>query len=286
MRLNFGVRKNQIKERKNADFVHRKMSMSEWDVSAEPTVKQTEIKKKGLTGSALKWIAIITMLIDHTAVALIENGVLTLETAAEVPGKNWNIIYWLIIYWIMRLIGRLGFPIFCFLLVEGFCHTRNVKKYMLRLAVFALISEVPFDLACFKSIFYPNYQNVFFTLLIGVATLCGIRYFNGETVKNRLLRTLCLFAGLAAAYILKTDYNMFGVLLIVVLYMYRDKEIQRDIFAGIVLLCTSLAEITGLLAFIPMHFYNGQRGKQIKYFFYVFYPAHLLILGLIARFLF
>lgn len=253
--------------------------MNEWETEA--VIKPTVTQRKGLTGSVLKWIAIITMLIDHTAVALIENGIFV-SSSLSLTGEQWR--SWYMIYWIMRLIGRLGFPIFCFLLVEGFCHTRNVKKYMLRLGIFALISEVPFDLACFRSVFYPSYQNVYFTLLIGVATLCGIKYFEGESIKNRFLRILSLLAGLAAAYVLRTDYNMFGVLLIEVLYLFREQEVKRDIFAGIVLLCSSLTEITALLVFIPMHFYNGQRGRQMKYFFYVFYPAHLLILGLIAKF--
>lgn len=237
--------------------------------------------RKGLTGRALKWIAILTMLIDHTAVALIQNGVLISGTVMD--HEQWQ--RWYRLYWVMRYIGRLGFPLFCFLLVEGFCHTRNVKKYMLRLGIFALVSEIPFDFALFRNIFFWSYQNVYFTLLIGLITLCGIRHFSGEDLKNRIIRTICLFGGLATAYLLRTDYDMYGVLLIVVLYLFREKAIFRDIAAGIVLLLCSLVEITGILAFVPMHLYNGQRGKQTKYFFYMFYPVHLLILGLIARYL-
>lgn len=244
--------------------------------------KQKETKvRKGLTGRALKWIAILTMLIDHTAVALIQNGILISETAMNYEQWQW----WYHLYWVMRYIGRLGFPLFCFLLVEGFYYTRNVKKYILRLGIFALISEVPFDFALFRSICSMSYQNVYFTLLIGLITLCGIRYFSGGDLKNRMLRAICLFGGLVTAHLLRTDYSMYGVLLIVVLYLFRERAILRDIAAGIVLLLCSVVEITGLLAFIPMHLYNGQRGKQMKYFFYMFYPVHLVILGLIARYL-
>ncbi len=237
--------------------------------------------RKGLTGNVLKWIAILTMLIDHMAVALIENGIF-LSESISLTSQQWN--WWRQVYWVMRYIGRLGFPLFCFLLVEGFYYTRNVKKYMLRLGIFALISEVPFDFALFRSVYHPLYQNVYFTLLIGVAVLCGLRRFSGAEVRNRILRVLCLFGGLVAASILRTDYDMYGVLLIVVLYLFRDRKILRDVAAGIVLLASSLVEITGLVAFVPMHLYNGQRGRQMKYFFYIFYPAHLLILGLIARY--
>lgn len=245
--------------------------------------KQEKKQRKGLTGNALKWIAIITMLIDHTAVALIMNGFFDSKRII-LTEEQWNLGYHL--YWVMRYIGRLGFPIFCFLLVEGFCYTHNVKKYMFRLGLFALISEVPFDFALFGGgLFEPSYQNVYFTLLIGIATLCGIRYFNGTDIRNRILRVVCLLGGLFIAYLLRTDYDMFGVLLIVVLYLFRDKAIWRDIIAGLVLLLNSPLEIWGLLAFIPMHLYNGKRGRQMKYFFYIFYPAHLLILGLIAKYL-
>ena len=252
--------------------------MNEWEVSE---TKRTEMHRRGLTGNVLKWIAIITMLIDHTAVALIQNGIFQSRTIS-LTQEQWQ--GWYRFYWVMRYIGRLGFPIFCFLLVEGFYYTHNVKKYMLRLGIFALISEVPFDFALFRHFIYPAYQNVYFTLFIGITTLYGLRYFSGTESKNRILRVVCLCGGLGVAYVLRTDYDMFGVLLIVVLYLFREKAIWRDFAAGVVLLLSSLVEITGLLAFIPMHLYNGQRGRQMKYFFYIFYPAHLLVLGLIARY--
>lgn len=261
-------------DRKQSEMEHT------WEMSDTKNIEMGK-SRKGLTGRALKWIAILTMLIDHTAVAFIQNGILISETA--ISYEAWQ--RWMNLYWVMRYIGRLGFPLFCFLLVEGFCYTHNVKKYIIRLGIFALISEVPFDFALFRSPFSMNNQNVYFTLLIGLVTLCGIRYFSGKGWKDTILRVLCLLGGLAAAYLLKTDYNMYGVLLIVVLYRFREQVVWRDLAAGVVLLLCSLVEITGLLAFIPMHLYNGQRGRQMRYFFYVFYPAHLLILGLIARYL-
>ena len=112
-------------------------------------------KAVGLSGSTLKLIAIVTMFIDHL-------GVVAFET---------QISNYMVPYYIMRLIGRLAFPIFCFLLVEGFFHTRDVKKYALRLLVFAFISEIPFDLAFNRQMFYWRHQNVFFTLFIGLLVI-------------------------------------------------------------------------------------------------------------------
>ena len=103
--------------------------------------------KPGLTSYQLKWIAVITMVIDHIGAVLF-------------PGEL-----------ILRIIGRLSFPIFCFLLTEGFCHTHNRRAYMQRLGVFALVSEVPYDLTFHGKLLDLERQNIFFTLLLGVILL-------------------------------------------------------------------------------------------------------------------
>ena len=119
------------------------------------------MERKGLSGSALKMIAIATMLIDHIAATVIIR-------VLKFGGYN-DSLYQL--YRVMRNIGRIAFPIFCFLLVEGFMHTRDREKYALRLGCFAAISEIPFDLAFNGKILEVGYQNVFFTLLLGLLTM-------------------------------------------------------------------------------------------------------------------
>lgn len=112
---------------------------------------------QGLDGTQLKWIALVTMFIDHTGAAVVER--LLSETSPA----------WLTaLYFALRIIGRLAFPIYCFLLAEGFAHTHSRPKYLARLAVFALVAEVPFDLATQGLVYYPGYQNVFFTLALGL----------------------------------------------------------------------------------------------------------------------
>lgn len=231
--------------------------------------------KKGIPGSTLKIIAIITMLIDHIGAAILENS-----TIINYVFANASISFeiWSLVDIILRLIGRIAFPVFCFLLVEGFLHTRDVKKYAMRLGIFCLISEIPFDLAFFQQPFYWGHQNVFFTLFLGLLVLIGLKHFEGSGLRNGLLRTLCVITGVLAAWFLKTDYDAFGVCVIVLFYLFRNRPVLRDIGTMLTLVICSILEITGIIALIPIHLYNGKRGSSIKYFFYLFYPVHLLLL--------
>lgn len=215
----------------------------------------------------LKMIAIITMLIDHTAAVLIS------------PNQP--------LYALMRIIGRIAFPIFCYLIVEGFYHTRSVKKYILRLSAFALISEVPFDLALFEEGFYWNYQNVYFTLAIGLIVVSGIHWIRNKYTYNAIISNLIQFiiviGGCSIAIILRTDYSFMGVLMILVFYLYREKKQKLVLAVFVVALLFGFGiEIIATLSLIPIFLYNGEKGPSGgKYFFYVFYPAHLYILYII-----
>lgn len=234
------------------------------------------MQQRGLSGSSLKLIAIITMFIDHVGAAVISRMLM--------DGGGSGALYQ--VYFAMRNIGRIAFPIFCFLLVEGFEHTRDRKKYALRLFVFALISEIPFDLAFSGKVLEFGYQNVFFTLLIGLLTIMAFHEVEEKADWHPLLRSTALlavvFAGMGTAYLLKTDYAARGVMCILVLYLFRRTR-------GLQILAGCLAffwwELPALVAFIPIAFYNGRRGWNIKYLFYLFYPVHLLLLYLVCLYL-
>ena len=171
-------------------------------------------KKKGISGSTLKMIAIVTMLIDHIGAAVLAR-LLMVNGLGELDQTNTDaIMQWLSAngalygtYTVMRMIGRVAFPIFCFLLVEGFLHTHDVKKYAMRLGLFALLSEIPFDLAFSSKILEFNYQNVFFTLFIGLLTMIAYRAVEekeewGQAWKV-ILYILIVAAGMALAYFFK-----------------------------------------------------------------------------------
>lgn len=245
-------------------------------------------EKRGLPGSVLKWVAIITMLIDHIGVVLVLGWAKYRHYWG--PGIESKFFYYFI-----RSIGRLGFPLFCFLLAEGFIHTRSRWKYLLRLFVFALISEIPFDLAFNGAWIEFGSQNVFFTLTLGLLAIMlwdRLTLGGGDCPPWRgLAAILCATALGAAAHYMETDYGAMGVALILVMHLLRDRPWTRDQAAGGVLAAmipfgSHWIELFGVLAFPLFHLYNGQRGRQSKYFFYIFYPAHLLLLALLAKLLF
>lgn len=135
--------------------------------------------------------------------------------------------------WVLRKIGRIAFPIFCFLLVEGFIHTSNRKKYALRLALFALLSEIPFDL-CFRGKFLEfSYQNVMITLLVGFLAITAM-----DEARKRVpaLALVAAAAGLLLGYLLKTDYSYRGVILIILLYLFQSYPLEKTI-AAVSLFC-------------------------------------------------
>ena len=246
-------------------------------------------EKKGLSGSTIKLIAIVTMFIDHMGAGLvgrimsskgmvevIQSGDLTALTASEMK------LYWL--YVAMRMIGRVAFPIFCFLLVEGFQKTSNRNKYALRLGIFALVAEVPFDLCFYASPLEFTHQNVFFTLFIALLTMMGCNKVETQ-VKSKigivLLDIVVIVLGMIVAELLKTDYAAIGVFCILMIYLTRKNKVGQ-LIAGCAVF---LWEVTAPIAFVFVGFYNGKRGLSLKYFFYLFYPLHLLLIYGISMYL-
>ena len=176
----------------------------------------------------------------------------------------------------MRNIGRVACPIFCFQLVEGFIHTSNRNKYALRLALFALVSEIPFNLAVNNQLIGFDSKNVFFTLLIGLLTIWAMEKL--EQI-HALLIIPTAAAGGILAYFINCDYDYRGIILIVILYLFRYHKALQTL-AGAVSLYW---EWPAIFAFIPINMYNGKKGWNMKNFTYVFYPAHLILLYAISR---
>ncbi|MBP5185233.1 MAG: hypothetical protein J6113_09005 [Lachnospiraceae bacterium] len=227
-----------------------------------------------MSGFVLKLIAMVTMIIDHVTAVFVPTGTVA--------------------YFIGRAIGRVAFPLFCFLLVEGFYHTKSIKKYVLRLAAFALISEIPFDLAIRRKFFDWNYQSVMLTLLIGLVCIGLVEYIKQRFYPMQLfvytvLSSLVMLAAGILAMALGTDYGMFGIVVILIMYFARrSKPLQLAGFIGASVLSYGLSgtETIGALAFIFIFLYNGKKGPDDKKAFYLVYPLHLLVLGILKMFVF
>ena len=233
------------------------------------------------TSMSLHIMAMVFMLCDHLWGTII-------------PGSD-----------LLTCIGRISFPIFAFLIVEGYFHTRNLKKYVLRILLFALVSEIPFNLAMGSSISYPVHQNVLWTYLIAI----GLIYLNEKvSEKGLLIRALvgCLtvIMGFVLGLLTMVDFYHAGVLTVVTFYFFRQKKwwsyigqfvclwyINTELLGGLGYEISIFGETyfflrqgLALLALIPIWLYKGRQGyhsKALQYTYYAFYPVHLLILGMI-----
>ncbi len=256
-------------------------------------------KKVFLTGNALKMIAIITMLIDHVTAVTVEYHILpgivkSYIGATDTLYTQKDYMFWVNVDVIGRGIGRLAFPIFVFLLVEGFYHTSSVLKYAFRLLIFALISEIPFDMAISGTYSDFEHQNVYFTLLLSLLMMQGFDYV-AENIKNKALKiflmTLIFLTASFVSICIKCDYSIMGIAIVASVYLLRQKP--RFMWIGVMfamlltmgIVNSSVLELVGVLSFIFIAGYNGERGSfNLKYLFYMFYPLHLFILGMLNMF--
>lgn len=228
-----------------------------------------------LSGSVLKLIAIILMLIDHTGVMILYNYPPATVTLFSFDGVDYS---W---YRIFRDIGRAAFPIFCFLLVEGFLHTHDRKKYGRNLFLFACISEIPWNFM-FTNTWRYEKQNVFFTLFLGYLAFCALEYF----WDNQKMQLVCVLALLAVSVFLKADYGWRGLVFLLIMYWFRNEKTAQAIIGS----CWLYYEWKACFAFLSINMYNGERGfvkgKFLKYVFYWFYPVHIIILVILRQILF
>ena len=248
----------------------------------------------------LKLIALLTMLVDHIAAAMNRAGLMDPVNYSGALFSDGAFS----LYWIMRAIGRIAFPIFCFQLVEGAIHTKNKGAYAVRLAVFAMLSEFPFDLGLHRSLADWSSQNVFLTLFIGLLLIYELQWADSQEGKNRVMgyiayAVLSVGTSYLCSRLLFNDYGAAGIMMISVMGLLSLKSVQalelkisprviRLLFTMVgMLACIYLSndfESWCLLALVPIGFYNGEKGysnKAFQYGAYLFYPVHLLILGLL-----
>ncbi len=216
-----------------------------------------------LDGTAIKLIAMVSMVIDHLG----DNFF---------PQAIW-----------MRAVGRLALPLFAFCVSEGYIHTHDRKKYLLRMGLFALVSELPFDLLTAGRLEFTH-QNVMATFLLALCALMLYDRISGgdrSAVRNALGVAAVIAVGIVSL-LLGTDYNFYAVGLVFVFYVYRKYPplVRIPAAAAFHALMRNMGIYWwGLAAFAVLLGYNGKKGRGLKWLFYVFYPGHMLLLYIIGR---
>lgn len=224
-------------------------------------------KLRVLDGTVLKIIAMVSMVFDHVGDMFF-------------PDVLWP-----------RMIGRLAMPLFAFCITEGYIHTRDKKKYLFRMGIFALVSEVPFDLA-FEGKVSLNHQNIMLTFFMSILALMLFDLIRGKknedtgrySIGKTILGSLVIIGTAAVAILIKADYTIFAVISVFLFYLFKDTK--HFIRTGVGVAFLALTRTMGYycttgLSIIPLLLYNGKKGKGLKWLFYAFYPGHLLLLYLI-----
>lgn len=236
------------------------------------------MKQKFLPQEMLKLIACITMLIDHFGASIL--------LKLQIP-------HIAAVYYACRYIGRLAFPIYCFLLVEGMRHTRNPKKYILRLFIGVLLAELPYDMLFGGGISLAH-QNEMVTLTLGAVMLLCM-----EKTEKKWLKLLIVLPFAVLANLAKTDYRAGGIVMIAVFGLFDQWVLQTAalFLVNWQLIPSAVVKVFGIeivmqllatFAMIPITLYSGEKlthSKGIQWAFYLFYPVHLMILWIILRFI-
>ena len=223
-------------------------------------------KKQILDGTMLKIIAMVSMVSDHVGDLFF-------------PGVMW-----------LRMIGRLAMPIFSFCIAEGYAHTRDKNRYLLRMGIFALISEVPFDLA-FEGKVGFGHQNIMLTFFLSILALKIFDLIRGEDPRNigkTVLGTLAVLVMAGLALLLRADYTIFAVIAVFLFYVLRNRHplVRSGVGVAFLALTRTMGYYcTTGFSLIPLLLYNGKRGRGLKWLFYAFYPGHLLLLFVLKKLL-
>lgn len=244
-------------------------------------IVKENIKKYGISANTLKIIAVLSMITDHVGFVFFPHELM------------------------FRYVGRIAFPIYCFLLTEGFFHTRNIYRYLARMGIFAVLSEIPFNLGLYHVLIYQWNVNVFFNLFLGLLVMYLSDLLYHKSGNQTFGMVFCVLGMMAAEHI-GSDYGAMGILVIYVFYLsYRGRNFGTARSKFLTTLCMVLfeallfavegpVEIYAVFSLLFILLYSGEKSGRIweklhlekfnvfmKYFFYAVYPLHLTVLWLI-----
>lgn len=245
-------------------------------------------KTPTVTADGLKMFACAVMLIQNIGIAVVENGIIKLdqytqESLSEAMAADSRLMFQAGVGSVMQLIGGMALPIFAFLLVEGFLKTSDYRKYLLSLLGFAVISEIPYDLAMNGKVLYRSSQNVLFTMTICLLMLYFLRMVRaGKGAFSVMMQILIVLGAVLWCSLFRAQYGLCMVLLAAIFYLFYSRNVLKTVLGAAV----SLLYVTGPLSFYGIWCYNEERKNKLpKYAYYAFYPLHLLVLWGIVKLL-
>lgn len=237
-----------------------------------------------ISADGLKNFACIVMLLQSFGIIVVEKGMINLsqytqQGLSDAMAEDSHLMMLAGVGSVLQLIGGLAVPVFAFLLVEGFRNTSDYRKYMLAVLLLALVSEMPYDLAMSQTLLEFSSQNAVMGTAVSLVMLYLLAAADGKGASGRVLQVMTVLGAVLWVTLLRAQYGLCMVLLAAVLYLFRERSGIKTVL-GIVI---SLLYVTGPLAFYGIWCYSGLRKDRLpKYFYYAFYPLHLLILALAA----
>lgn len=249
-----------------------------------------------ISADGLKIFAGVILLAQTTGATIIQKGIINLgqytqAELSEAMSKDPQLMVLSGVGSVLQLIGGLAVPVFAFLLAEGFRKTSDYRNYLLSIAFFAIISEIPYDLANSQKFFDWSSQNAMVGLGISLLMLYFIKMFEDKKgLVYRLGELVIVFCAVGWAAILRARYGLCIVLLVAIFYIFRERGFIMTVLGIIASLLGIVAEalyVTCPIAFYLIWLYSGERKDKLpKYAYYIFYPVHLLVLGLAVKLFF
>ena len=253
---------------------------------------QNKSRPSGLSGRALRIWGMLFLVLGMIGSSIFQKALLGIgqvsgQELLEIMGSSDNAMIYATVALVLQAVQACAIPIFAFLLVEGFQHTASFKKYVLKVAAVAVISEIPYNFAISGKVIDLDNRNPVFGLLLGLIILYLYNYFCEKTMQHRVIKAVVVIAAILWASMLRVDSGECMIVIVSVLWAFRKKPLYRNIAgttAAVVCTLISPFYMAAAMGFLVVHFYNGEKASGNWIVRYLTYPVLLLVIGLIAAF--
>ena len=253
---------------------------------------QNNTRRSGLSGQALKIWGMLFLLLGIIGRSIFQKELLGVgqvsgQELLELMGASDQAMIYATVALILQAVTTCAIPVFAFLLVEGFQHTASFKRYVLKMAAMAVVSEIPYNFAMSGKAIDLDSRNPVFGLVIGLVILYLYNYFSEKTMQHRVIKAIVVIAAILWASMLRVDSGECLIVILSVLWAFRKRPLYRNIAgttAAVVCTLISPFYMAAAMGFLVVHFYNGEKGEGKWLVNYLAYPVLLLVVGLVAVF--